>query len=83
MLVCSAWCCGTTATLLPYSFSVCEQAEKLDVLDHAFNVTSMSVSIHCNCKHRILPVQWKSNKFSKRPLDENAKLPIFLGFATK
>ena len=24
--------------LLPYSFSVCDQAEKLEVLDHAFAV---------------------------------------------
>ena len=45
MLVCTAWCYGTTAVLLPYSFSVCEQAEKLDVLDHALSVTSMSASI--------------------------------------
>jgi len=33
------------SVLLPYSFSVCEQAEKLEVLDHAFSVTSMSASI--------------------------------------
>ena len=45
MRVCSAWCYGTTAVLLPYSFSLCEQAEKLEVLDHALSVTSMSASI--------------------------------------
>ena len=33
------------SVLLPYSLSVCEQAEKLEVLDHAFSVTSMSASI--------------------------------------
>ena len=33
------------SVLLPYSFPVCEQAEKLEVLDHAFGVTSMSASI--------------------------------------
>ena len=33
------------SVLLPYSFSVCEQAEKLDVLDYALSVTSMSASI--------------------------------------
>ena len=32
--------------LLPsHSFSVCEQAEKLEVLDHDFSATSMSASI--------------------------------------
>ena len=31
--------------LLPYSLSVCEQAEKLEVLDYALSVTSMSASI--------------------------------------
>ena len=41
----AVWCYGTTAVLLPYSFSVCEQAEKLEVPDHAFSVTSMSASI--------------------------------------
>ena len=45
MLVGTAWYYGTTAVLLPYSFSVCEQAEKLEVLDHAFTVISMSASI--------------------------------------
>ena len=44
MRVCSAWCWGTTEVLLPYSFSLCEQAEKLEVLDHK-SVTSMSASI--------------------------------------
>ena len=33
------------SVLLPYSFSVCEQAEKLEILDHAFSVTSMTASI--------------------------------------
>ena len=45
MLVCSAWCYGTTEVLLPYSLSVCEQAEKLEVLEYAFSVTSKSASI--------------------------------------
>ena len=31
--------------LLPYSFSLCEQAEKLEILGLAFSVTSMSTSI--------------------------------------
>ena len=36
MLVCTARCYGTIPYyVLPYSFSVCEQAEKLEVLDHA------------------------------------------------
>ena len=46
MLVCSAWCCGTTiSTIALFFLSVCGQAEKLEVLDHAFSVTSMSASI--------------------------------------
>ena len=32
------------SVLLPYSLSVCE-AEKLEALDHALSVTSMSASI--------------------------------------
>ena len=46
MLVCRAWCCGTTISAIALFFlCVCEQAEKLEVLDHAFGVTSMSASI--------------------------------------
>ena len=33
------------SVLLRYSYSVCEQAEKLEVLDHDFTVTSMGSSI--------------------------------------
>ena len=45
LLDCSAWCNATIRYYCPPSFSVCEQAEKLEVLDHAFSVTSMAASI--------------------------------------
>ena len=47
MLVRTAWCYGTIRYYCPF-LSLCvstEQAEKLEVLDHAFSVTSMSASI--------------------------------------
>ena len=45
MLDCGAWCHTTIRHYCPPSFSVCEQVEKLDVLDHAFTLTFMSASI--------------------------------------
>ena len=45
LLDCNAWCCGTVRYYCHPSFSVCEQAEKLAVLDHAFTVISMSANI--------------------------------------
>ena len=45
LIDCSAWCCATICYYCHPSFSVCEQAEKLAVLDHTFSVTSMIASM--------------------------------------
>jgi len=51
MLECSAWCHGPQYR--PPSFSVCEQAEKLEVIDHAFPLTSFT-SMSASIRHKAL-----------------------------